>query len=288
MTFKIILSGKLKYQLLTDDGFRYKRKCKPRGPNFLTYYKCVLDTCTATAATVGGPDMDQIRLKYHALPNKPHNHPGDQGSNEAHEILHKYRKMARQKPEEPAKAIFEEVLAAEAASGGNPLANDDLGTFSYHRNMFYRIRKQNTPNQPSNLNEVDIKVFGESTNALDGGPFHRCTTLSKSELFLSSKQVEIAAESSSLFIDGTFAICPKPFKQVLILRGKVGSSVHTIAYALLPDKKEKTYNDTLKAILEVCTEMDVAYVHCDCEQGLVNAVERHFPNAQIRLFFSCL
>ena len=78
--------------------------------------------------------MDQIRLKYHALPNKPHNHPGDQGSNEAHEILHKYRKMARQKPEEPAKAIFEEVLAAEAASGGNPLANDDLGTFSYHRN----------------------------------------------------------------------------------------------------------------------------------------------------------
>ena len=64
MTFKIILSGKLKYQLLTDDGFRYKRKCKPRGPNFLTYYKCVLDTCTAAAATVGGPDMDQIRLKY--------------------------------------------------------------------------------------------------------------------------------------------------------------------------------------------------------------------------------
>ena len=97
--------------------------------------------------------------------------------------------------------------------------------------------------------------------------------------------MEIAAESSSLFIDGTFAICPKPFKQVLILRGKVGSSVHTIAYALLPDKKEKTYNDTLKAILEVCTEMDVAYVHCDCEQGLVNAVERHFPNAQIRLCF---
>ena len=52
---------------------------------------------------------------------------------------------------------------------------------------------------------------------------------------------------------------------------------YTIATALLPNKQEKTYTEMLKCIAKTYEEngktFDFVFVHCDCEQGLINAIQ---------------
>ena len=104
---------------------------------------------------------------------------------------------------------------------------------------------------------------------------------------MSDTQLEIASSCTSLFVDGTFSICPHPFFQVLFVTGKVGINKFPIATALLPNKLEATYKETFFLIKDICAknnnDLDVLYVHSDCEQGLINAIKAAFPDAQIRL-----
>ena len=230
MAFKIILSGKNSHQLITDDGFRYALNRKPQGPNLTAYYECVVRGCPARAATTGNFD-DNIQLKYHNSPNKPHNHNPDLESNKAQETLSEFRSAAHQNPEHAAKATYEEILSTKGEEGAVPSAEflQKLGPFSKHQNMFYRIRKKHRPNLPKTIDEVDIDSFGDLAKCLDGGDFYRCMTSSKSAVFISPQQVIMAGNSTSVFIDATYGICPHPFKQVLVLRGKVEGTVHTLA-----------------------------------------------------------
>ena len=57
-----------------------------------------------------------------------------------------------------------------------------------------------------------------------GGDFYCRTTAT---VFMSHTQISMAEKSVSLFLDGTFSTCPAPFKQILILRGKIDNSFHT-------------------------------------------------------------
>ena len=99
--------------------------------------------------------------------------------------------------------------------------------------------------------------------------------------------MEIAASSQTIFMDGTFSICPFPFYQVVFLNALVGENVYQIATALLPNKEQQTYTDVLQLIKDICAEnnhvFDPVYVHSDCEVAIVNAVQKVFPNAQNRL-----
>ena len=169
-------------------------------------------------------------------------------------------------------------MAAKAAEGVLPSDEclQKLGPYESHCQMGYRIRMQHRPNLPKTIEEVDIEKFGELARCLNGGTFYRGTTPTKSVLFMSDKQTEITANSNVLFIDGTFSVCPKPYKQVLVLRGKTDTTVHTIAYALLPNKKEKTYAEILHLMKQVCNTAghptDFAYVHSDCEHAIIKLV----------------
>ena len=151
----------------------------------------------------------------------------------------------------------------------------------------YRKKREQRPNLPKSLDEVDIESYPDLTNTADGKPFYRGKTKSAAELFMSDIQMDIAASSQTIFMDGTFAICPFPFYQVVFFSAKVGDNVYPIATALLPNKLEATYKDVLQLIKDVFTEnnkvFDPVYVHSDCEFAILNAVKAIFPNAQNRL-----
>ena len=290
MAFKAILSGKGKIQLLMEDGWRYISNRKATGPNSTTYYTCVQKTCPARAATTGGPELDQLQLKYHAQLHKPHNHSPDKSENSAQEMLYNYREMARKNPDPPAKAVFEEIVAAKGAEGEDPAtkeALDALGTFQSHRNMYYRIRTKRRPKLPTTIAEVDIESYGDLAKDLNGGPFYRGTTPSNAVLLMTTGGEEIAHRADSIFVDGTWKTCPKPYSMLFVMRAKVGETVHTIAYALMPDKKEKTYKEVLQKMQEICVAankpLDFAFAHSDCERAIINAIKSVFPDTDIRL-----
>ena len=155
------------------------------------------------------------------------------------------------------------------------------------RNQAYRKRLKHRPKLPTTIDEVDIEGdYPDLTTLHDGKPYYRGKTASKSELFMSDIQVEIAADADSLFIDGTFSITPVPFFQVLFISAKVGENVFPIAAALMPNKAESSYTEVLEMIKLVCEKgnhvLDFTYIHSDCETAIVNACKEVFPNGQKR------
>ena len=105
---------------------------------------------------------------------------------------------------------------------------------------------------------------------------------------MSAAQIEIAIESDTLFLDGTFSITPHPFYQVFVLRGKVGNNRYTIGTALLPNKREETYREVFQMMVDVVQHtkgeaLKFLFVHSDCELGIINAVKAVFPDAQPKL-----
>ena len=107
------------------------------------------------------------------------------------------------------------------------------------KDQYYRIRKKQRPNLPKSIEDVDISSYAELTNTERGHPFYRGKTELGIELFMSDKQMEVASQATSLFVDGTFATCPEPFFQTVVLRAKVGENRYTIGTAFLPNKQEQ-------------------------------------------------
>ena len=152
-----------------------------------------------------------------------------------------------------------------------------------------RQRKKQRPNLPHSLEEVDIQSYGDLTKTERGRDFYRGKTKTTcGELFMSDVQAQIAVEADTLFLDGTFAITPEPFFQVFILRAKVGDNRYTIAYALLPNKREITYTELFQLLVDVCQAatdktINPVSIHIDCELAIINSVIKVFKNVQIRL-----
>ena len=162
-----------------------------------------------------------------------------------------------------------------------------MASFKLVRDQAYRKKREQRPKLPKSLDEVDMEEYPDILHTTDGKPFYRGKTKSAAELFMSDLQMDIAASSQTFFIDGTFAICPFPFYQVVFFNAKVGENVFCIATALLPNKLEATYKDVLQLIKDVFAEnnkvFDPVYFHSDCEFTILNAIEAIFPNAQKRL-----
>ena len=110
-------------------------------------------------------------------------------------------------------------------------------------------------------------------------------------IYLQNTSKAVDGESSSqpvhIFSDGTFKVAPKPFKQLYTFHAYVGKLVFPIVYALLPDKKTRTYMDLLKIVKEQIMqawELDwhPSVFHIDFELGMKKAIQEVLPDSQIR------
>ena len=289
MEFKLIQSGREKIQML-DQGFRLKHNKGPQGPLKTSYFVCVEPGCKARAATVGELTLTDLSLKYHHV--EQHTHHSDPAKNIVSEQLYKFRENAKTNPDKTAKSVYEKIVADTINSVDTPEKAElaqKMPKFHVIKDQHYRQRQKQRPKLPHSLAEVDIQSYGNLTTTERGYDFYRGKTPSTCvELFMSPVQIDIAIESSTLFLDGTFAITPEPFYQTVILRGKVGNNCYTIGTALLPNKRETTYKELLQKMVDVVKDgtgktLNFEYVHSDCEQGILNAVRAIFPDAEIKL-----
>lgn len=241
MDFKPIISGRSKIQIL-DKGFRLKLNKGPKGPMNTSYFTCVESGCKAKAATIGELTLEGLSLKFHRV--EQHNHHSDVSKNIVADKLHEFRQRAIKNPDKTAKSVYDQLAAEAINSVGTPdkphLASR-LPKFRSVKDQHYRQRKKLRPNLPKTIDEVNISAYDDMTKTDRGHAFYRGKTPSAVELFMSEAQIDIAASSDSLFLDGTFAICPEPFYQVVFLRCKVGENRYTVGTAFLPNKRETTY-----------------------------------------------
>lgn len=109
-------------------------------------------------------------------------------------------------------------------------------------------------------------------------------------VFGTKANLELLAQCSTWFLDGTFKVSPAIFTQLFTIIGTVttlGNNPKHIAfpliYALLSSKETKHYEAALRAVSRVAQNLGIAHcrpqrVMTDFELGIINATSSVFPN----------
>lgn len=105
----------------------------------------------------------------------------------------------------------------------------------------YRQRRKLIPALPATRTEVHFE--GEWTQTVKGEPFLVAEDGDNDKIiiFASERNLQQMAEAESLYVDGTFQICPRVFYQVFTIHSVVNGLHVPLAYCLLPDKRQETY-----------------------------------------------
>ena len=274
MDGKVILSGKMKTQIIIE-GFRYSKHKGPKGPNETCYFICVIKGCTASAATTGSLSTEEVHVKFHNLPSKPHNHPPDFGKALNAEILHDFRSAVRAEPHQFSKSLHEKITVEKLQSMPSPEREEIAPQLDIHAKItrqFTRITADKNPKFKT-VEEVDISAYSSSNNDVTktkfGKSLYRGKTSSHAHFFMAQYGIEAASQCESLFVDGTFSTSPFRFFQTITLLGKVGEKVFLLGWVLVTNKLESTYKVVLRMFRDTCsaagTDLDFSFVYMDGE-----------------------
>ena len=82
-------------------------------------------------------------------------------------------------------------------------------------------------------------------------------------------------------IDGTFSVCPLPWKQFYTISILVDHHVVPIVYILLPSKTEIIYKKMLRVVTHLIPDLNPRIIICDFEKAAINAFKLFFPGSII-------
>jgi hypothetical protein len=118
-------------------------------------------------------------------------------------------------------------------------------------------RAQEFPKVPDNCREIIIQ--GEWEQNCQGDPFLFFDSGQDSEsrilCFATHQMLKKLAESNQWLMDGNFAMAPAHFHQLFVTQVPVGNVTVPAVFALLPDKRQTTYEVLFQAIVDTCTEL---------------------------------
>lgn len=105
--------------------------------------------------------------------------------------------------------------------------------------------------------------------------------------FCSKESRALIRKTKEFFVDATFYSCPKQFYQFLSIHGDFGSTelsvnARPLIYALMPNKKQISYDIVFQMIKSQLPELEINVVHCDFEISLWNAILKVYPNINIK------
>ncbi|CAF1092581.1 unnamed protein product [Brachionus calyciflorus] len=92
----------------------------------------------------------------------------------------------------------------------------------------------------------------------DSGP----TDKNRVIFFTTDQNLKLLSTYRDWYCDGTFSICPSPFKQVYTIHIIIRGTTLPMVYAFLPNKKQVTYKKLFKLLAELIT-MKPLSVNCD-------------------------
>ncbi|KAL4122931.1 hypothetical protein QTP88_015172 [Uroleucon formosanum] len=150
------------------------------------------------------------------------------------------------------------------------------------KRTFRRIRSNNYPKLKS-INELNLD---NSKWATTGGKdpqqfllYDNKNNKNRILVFASQLCLKSLSPSKHIFMDGTFATCPRGFFQVYIIHAQIGESSLPIVYVLLQNKTKETYKEMLLVLKKYCSSVEVFSI--DFEQAMIKAIEDVFENKVI-------
>lgn len=161
----------------------------------------------------------------------------------------------------------------------------EIPRFSNLKSGLYNARNKAVGTKKTvfkNLKEVEVpKKFYDLTLS----DYNDGTT--RIILFCSEESRALIRETKEFFVDATFHSCPKPFYQLLSIHGDFGSTeflinTRPLIYALMPNKKQISYDIVFQMIKSQLPELEINLIHCDFEIAMWNAILKVYPNTNIK------
>ena len=98
--------------------------------------------------------------------------------------------------------------------------------------------------------------------------------------------LEILSKATCIYGDGTFYSCPYLWYQLFILHASIDGCAVPCAYELLPDKKERSYNDFFDSLKLALNHnnlyMNADFFISDFEFNIPKAFSKYFPEIETR------
>ena len=82
-------------------------------------------------------------------------------------------------------------------------------------------------------------------------------------------------------IDGTFSVCPSPWKQLYTISVIIDHHVIPVVYALLRNKNERSYNELILVSKKLIEGISPDIIIADFELAALNSFKRYFPGCRV-------
>ena len=159
------------------------------------------------------------------------------------------------------------------------------------RRLIQRTRRKERPAVPETV--ADIVIDGDYVNTIGDDPAsfliydNGQDADSRIIVFASNADLRIMAEANIWYMDGNYAMAPRGFLQLYVIRATVGNVTVSVAYALLQNKTQDAYEELFQAILTKCEAMDLfpdpTLVLVDFEKAVINALKETFgPTLEVK------
>lgn len=260
--------GKLK---IAHEGFIYVKK--KNLSNDVLCYECENRRHSACHATIRISEGKIIGY------TNTHNHAPDKSRKEA------LIARARMKAE-----AIETYNSSQQIITGNvhslsESASVKLPHVSAIRRTIRRVRQRAEVAHPIPTNISSMIIPDVYKYTLDKEPFLLYDGVDEEDrilIFSTKANLEVLKQSKNWFGDGTFKVVPELFFQLYTIHALTEDIVIPCVYALLPDKKESTYNKLLSEVRRLNSDFEPETFLIDFENAAKSAIQKVFPDIVVK------
>ena len=130
---------------------------------------------------------------------------------------------------------------------------------------------------------AEVTFEGEWAQTLNGQPFLLVEDEEQDKIIIFStiENLHTLAAATDIYIDGTFYTFPQLFYQIFTIHAMKFSRQFPLAYCLLPNKTQETYERTFNLLKQKCAELHIELnpttIMSDFELAIIQAVQLTFP-----------
>ena len=254
--------------LLIHEGYTYKKNLQRGDKTYWICSKYDTEHCRGRCKSFEG---------VVEVTNKNHNHTVDPSEVEMRKRLAEVREQALTTQDLPCQIIAQAVTNASRSVAAK------LPTSALLTRAINNTRKVKTaaPANPNSL--VNVMVPESYTVSNSGEPF-LLANIGEAErilIFSTTSNLERLGNADLWHGDGTFKCVPGIFTQLYTIHAVKDNVTYPCVYALLPNKREETYNRLLENLKTLAAARNIALtpreIMTDFEIGFMNATKKHFP-----------
>eukprot|EP00745_Piridium_sociabile_P008631 TRINITY_DN1585_c0_g1_i2.p1 TRINITY_DN1585_c0_g1~~TRINITY_DN1585_c0_g1_i2.p1 ORF type:complete len:414 (+),score=39.53 TRINITY_DN1585_c0_g1_i2:1105-2346(+) len=274
-----VMRGERGGTVLVHQSFRYH---KHRATANEIYWRCWRKDCRARARTnlFDLADNDpQVRVLF----TDPHSHPADIATVERGRMRQRLLREVTSDPTRPSARIYNaEVNRLRRAQGGGD--REPIPRFETFRTSMQRARADLMPPIPQSVDDVQIEGPWAQTWTQDEFLLHADNGWGVF-VFATDDNLIKLQRCHTVYMDGTFKSCPRPFGQFFSILGKANGFVIPLVHVLMEQRTVGHYRQVLQAVKRAVRQVThhqwrPQLIITDFELSLTTAIDTEFPQAR--------